>query len=350
MLIKCPECGFSRSVPEEKIPSGSEFATCPKCEKRFRIRILGRSALGDFGENTGAGSVPSAGDSLVPGPEAGREAEPGGARPVNAPAGDKPGNNDIWSAVESLNELWDRERKEADPAGKAEPDLPGKAGRKEREKFAPREKRSLLANEGSIPWEYSGVFPYPPGLLRTIMLAVTRPLSFFSEVSPKGALLPALLFALLIYTVPIGTAFYRFWSANPSVTTIAPDGTQTVLYPFELLTWDQVVVSLFFTVIFAIFLYACIVSLLTRVVARGRESFRVSFKVSAYAAIPLLLYPLPLVGDFAGSILFGALLCVGLRQAYRLEWSRAVLVLLLFMLSSFALFYMMVRLAASGVV
>jgi hypothetical protein len=35
--IICPQCGFSRSVPEEKIPPGVRWATCPKCRNRFEL-------------------------------------------------------------------------------------------------------------------------------------------------------------------------------------------------------------------------------------------------------------------------------------------------------------------------
>ena len=40
MLIRCPECFFTRQVNDGKVPVGSEYATCPKCKKRFRFRTL----------------------------------------------------------------------------------------------------------------------------------------------------------------------------------------------------------------------------------------------------------------------------------------------------------------------
>ncbi|MDQ7832421.1 MAG: YIP1 family protein [Desulfovibrionaceae bacterium] len=38
MRITCPECGFSRDVPDEKVPASTAVATCPKCRHRFRFR------------------------------------------------------------------------------------------------------------------------------------------------------------------------------------------------------------------------------------------------------------------------------------------------------------------------
>ena len=33
--ITCPKCNFSKSIPEEKIPAGVRWATCPQCKNRF---------------------------------------------------------------------------------------------------------------------------------------------------------------------------------------------------------------------------------------------------------------------------------------------------------------------------
>lgn len=38
MRIVCPQCGYSRDVPEDRVPAGSSIATCPKCRFRFRFR------------------------------------------------------------------------------------------------------------------------------------------------------------------------------------------------------------------------------------------------------------------------------------------------------------------------
>jgi len=38
MRITCPECGFSRDVPDGRVPAATAVATCPKCRHRFRFR------------------------------------------------------------------------------------------------------------------------------------------------------------------------------------------------------------------------------------------------------------------------------------------------------------------------
>lgn len=38
MRIVCPQCGYSRDIPSDKVPASSSIATCPKCQFRFRFR------------------------------------------------------------------------------------------------------------------------------------------------------------------------------------------------------------------------------------------------------------------------------------------------------------------------
>jgi hypothetical protein len=49
--VLCPHCGFTKSVPEEKIPPGAKSAICPRCKERFEIPALKPTArAGFFGE------------------------------------------------------------------------------------------------------------------------------------------------------------------------------------------------------------------------------------------------------------------------------------------------------------
>lgn len=54
--IVCPHCGFSKSVPEEKIPPGAKTAVCPRCRRRFEIPAL--KAQGKDAPKGGDGRVP----------------------------------------------------------------------------------------------------------------------------------------------------------------------------------------------------------------------------------------------------------------------------------------------------
>ena len=37
--IICPHCNFTKEMPEEKIPRGVRWATCPRCEHRFEFTL-----------------------------------------------------------------------------------------------------------------------------------------------------------------------------------------------------------------------------------------------------------------------------------------------------------------------
>jgi hypothetical protein len=37
--IVCPQCGYSRHLPEEKVPPGVRWANCPRCRNRFELHL-----------------------------------------------------------------------------------------------------------------------------------------------------------------------------------------------------------------------------------------------------------------------------------------------------------------------
>jgi hypothetical protein len=49
--VVCPHCGFSKSIPEERIPPGVKTAVCPLCKQRFELAALKRAtSSGSFKE------------------------------------------------------------------------------------------------------------------------------------------------------------------------------------------------------------------------------------------------------------------------------------------------------------
>jgi hypothetical protein len=50
--ITCPNCNFSKTIPEEKIPVGTRWATCPQCQSRFEINVP-ETGFDFFQEQTG---------------------------------------------------------------------------------------------------------------------------------------------------------------------------------------------------------------------------------------------------------------------------------------------------------
>ncbi|NMC48501.1 MAG: hypothetical protein GYA47_03580 [Desulfovibrio sp.] len=74
MRITCPECGFTRNVPDDKVPATSAMATCPKCRHRFRFR-----ELDDGGERGAWVGEPPIPEPRLPGE--GVDAPPAGSVP-----------------------------------------------------------------------------------------------------------------------------------------------------------------------------------------------------------------------------------------------------------------------------
>ena len=55
MLITCPECQFARNINADSIPSKAQLATCPRCQNKFRFRILPEEE--EYAEEAQAGGV-----------------------------------------------------------------------------------------------------------------------------------------------------------------------------------------------------------------------------------------------------------------------------------------------------
>ncbi|MDL2307578.1 zinc-ribbon domain-containing protein [Desulfovibrio sp. OttesenSCG-928-C06] len=154
MLIRCPECSFTRQINDSKVPAGSEYATCPKCKQRFRFRTLSPeeiesaqaaqaaqstqsaqsepSAMGDDGQPIQSGHAAYSAEQ----PEAHNagEQEPfsTAAHDESAPATQTERqpeeHGDVWSAVENLNRRWDEDSPEDNAMTGDEPDDAGTFG------------------------------------------------------------------------------------------------------------------------------------------------------------------------------------------------------------------------------
>jgi hypothetical protein len=317
MLIRCPECGLTRQVNEQKIPAGSEFATCPQCKQRFRFRTLE--------------AAPPAEDAAVreqrrpPQPE--ETQKPAAAAPktpVEAPP-------DVWSAVEHLGESWEKDEPRPAQGGFEEDEIDEERRRAAVDAYRRQgtygEKPSLLANSGSVPWEYQGGFMTPRGFLRTIALSFTRIPEFFGGIPARGSLGPALVFALLLRCLQFVMVFLfirvRVQDADGLV-------AEKNLAELANVSIPELAVTVLFIIILAQFASAALVNLMIRLVGGengGKADFRLAFKVLAYSMTPLVFVLVPQIGFLiaeVGSLVFFVL---GLRHAFKLSWARVAVVL-----------------------
>jgi predicted Zn finger-like uncharacterized protein len=58
MLITCPSCGFSKEVPENRIPRHNARVTCPECSQRFLLYPPGSTYFGEESSSEHETSTP----------------------------------------------------------------------------------------------------------------------------------------------------------------------------------------------------------------------------------------------------------------------------------------------------
>jgi Uncharacterized protein conserved in archaea len=169
MLVTCPQCRFSRELPEDKIPARAQVATCPKCKHKFRFRDLPPEE---------AETAPAAPAEDVP------TAEAPETPPPAAPAED-----DIWERLGSI------QPEQAEPQPGQTPDDP----------FAADPERP----EVDVPFERLDQFGFFPGITQTIRRAMFSPQLFFQAMPQRGLGKP-LTFAVLLGQFQI--FFQLLWS------------------------------------------------------------------------------------------------------------------------------------------
>lgn len=336
MQIKCPECGFSREVNKSQIPAGSSFATCPKCSVRFRFRA--EPDLVDL-ETPGAG-------------------EP---REEHTQSGE-PKEGDIWASMDKMRRDWDeidREDQEqarppseenARPGAAGEPDYHAddEARRREEADRAYRQtagqggKIPFLSTVGSVPWEYRGGFMNPLVFLRTVILMVTRAPQFFSGINPYSSIFPAWVFLLVARGVQMVTAI-----VGTRLVSTLPDGSQQILPMHEVFNMPMLIFVSMCMITLMHFLGSFIVNYTIQTLARSKADFRLTFKVMAYANMPIMLSVIPGVGSMLGLLGSLALLFVGTRYAYGFSWRKTAVSVLPYLILS-VLFLMMILQAATS--
>ncbi|MGE4293051.1 MAG: zinc-ribbon domain-containing protein [Desulfovibrio sp.] len=270
MQINCPKCGFSREIPENKIPERTEMATCPKCGEKFRFRSLDSEEflLSESEDQQQASNAETKRPELFYGPDAHLHDRP---TPGPAPA------------------------READ-AGI--PDVPP-------------------------PFEDLDNYGFFPGIVETIKRAMLSPRLFF-EVMPLKGLARPLIFALLLFEFYL--IFSLFWSFTglPALSSLAPNMTMLdsdvaagaePVYLFGILPL-MFVLNLFLS---AGVLHA--VLMLLRAAPRG---FEATFRATAYSYAPLVLSVLP-YGYLAGWLWSLPISIIGCAALHRTQPWRVVL-------------------------
>jgi hypothetical protein len=347
MLIRCPECTFTREVDTQNISPRATLATCPKCKARFRFRALPQTEDDRDGSAGGKNiaatqNEPAQKQTVKPAQAAPPNSESSPDSPNPSDPSAQSGTDDIWSALENLNDLQQEQKQPSAPEDQpkkspAESDRPyaspedssssssssgsagssgGFSGRQGAQNKAPS---ALLANSGSIPWEYKGGFCTPKGFFATMLLIFTKTPVFFANTPAKGSLIPALVFALLMcilqFAVLIRTQMQVF--------------EEVILNKIQFSVGSVIEISVIFvlSIIVLLLLMSGAVNFIAKTVAPDKAKFNITFKIIAYSMASLILSPIPQFGFLASEIGSIALCAMGMRHAYKLGWGTALIII-----------------------
>ncbi|MBD5417149.1 MAG: hypothetical protein HDR50_05720 [Desulfovibrio sp.] len=318
MNIVCPQCGFSRRLPEDRLPGEVVIATCPQCACRFRFSVRD-GVLGVLPprEDAGSRAVPlqqSGGAAGAP-----SDVPPGAIIPGanSEPAEDKPARG-------------------AGPETEEEEDIRETARRayaREAARFAQGDEEEAPAPGDTVlldvnPWD---VAPANGGWLQAFYQTVLRVMfaapRFFAGLRPHARQLRPLGFYLVICVIQ--TVVERFWGSmlvsalSPAAATDPQlENLLTLLAPKT-----DLALSLLLRcglLVLQLYVFAALMFLAYRIVARERTSFSLIFQIMAYSSTPALLCIVPALGSLAGMVWGLACLAVGCRAALRLNWAQTL--------------------------
>lgn len=294
MKITCPNCGFSREVPADKLPAKASMATCPQCQHRFRFREL------DVPTDNTRQDVASASDLASP--------------PPTPPKEDK----DFWEELESLNSTG----------------APGDQERTDTEAGTPETEEPPAPAEEALPprtpaWERA-TSNYPLAFIHTFTEVLLSPKQFFKTL-PVGAgvIKPLLFFLVIIEAVAISQAVWQLLGIIPPSPLTESLGhnlqaaLSLILYPLQ--------VAIF------LFLDTAINHAFLHLLKAGRKGFEGTFRAEAYSAAPMLLIIIPYIGLPMAAIGMTVYKFLGIRHIHGATTGQTIAALVLPMLLAVAL-------------
>lgn len=187
---------------------------------------------------------------------------------------------------------------------------------------------AFYANKGSVPWEYRGGFGHPVALVRTLALSVLQWKPFFAGIPAIGSVIPALLFFILL----------RGLQTAVSMTTVLlnvrqEDGSVVAMHITQMMPLPLIIVSSVLALGLLALFYALLTNVMLRLVApEAMPSFKLSFKVAAYANTVMLLCLIPVIGVPLSELTYFVLFGMGLKQTYRLSTAKTLSIVLPLML------------------
>jgi len=290
MEIKCPECGFARQVPEDKIPPSAKTATCPKCGQKFFFRHDPEQEFQDQGDDWQDRVQSEEGDS--------------------SGTSEQPTEDDIWAQLESLSDDGNADEHEG----------------KEKEDNG-QKKRRQGQFQGGVPWERLSEYGFFPALIETIKLVMFQPQAFFARMSLGQGYNKPLIFYLLVAEIQALAQFmWRMAGVAPQMGQQGGD-----FLGFGLVGLSSLLVLILYPVFLAgmLFVVSALNHACLMAVKAGEAGYEGTFKVISYSNAPMVLAVLPLFGPLIGMVWTMVCTFLGFKYVHRTTNMRVLLAMLL---------------------
>lgn len=362
MKIHCPNCGYTREMADERIPTGVVTARCPQCGQTFRfsrdmeeagqvqenrpaaVRLSSlpkkdaskpdaqpqaRDGQGKLTQEFGCAGGPARSrsteqeraDDLPPGAVVHEQEENLFARPLARKEKEE-------GASQQTGETGQTESARDSGAARASVENREERGARNRETRQTEDVHTEDEEGWSFnPWECARTLQeFVPALYQTCLRVMFAPQRFFAGIVPRSALLAlAFFFTICVLQTVIehvwSIAFFHY---------IMPTTTDPEIRQLgELISGKG---NFFFWLVLRcvmlclqLYIYTAILYLCWRLLARARVDFSVVLQVLCYAQAPLILCIIPGVGTIAGMIWSFVCALVGCKAALRLGWGQTVL-------------------------
>lgn len=360
MDITCPNCKYSRSIPDDKVPANSVKATCPQCGTKFRFRDPGfapdgtdepqarqprpetapepqapqagppaqgplaaapQDAVSDMGQD-----VPQDTPQDTPRPEPAPQPD---TRPVRniglleddpLPPPDAPGRKaaDIWQSLEDLGDSHPGRGADAS-------DRPGHHG----------------TPVVDVPFERLDQFGFFGGLWETCKRTATAPRLFF-EAMPvdRGYGRPVVFYVLLnivAVMLQLAVEFGLHGVQAPAAADLPAEVQGLTAGAAVAASYLFVLVAGPLVLSFFLFGISAVLHLLLTLLQGVSGGFQATVRAVAYTALPSLCMVVPVAGMYIGSVWSIVLLTYALRGVHKTSFAKAGLAVGLYTLGALAL-------------
>lgn len=388
MNITCPQCQFTRTVPDDRLPGPTAIATCPQCGRRFRVFRDDDAPAHDAAAPSAPASAPAtppatapgafapdnaerhnaAPDNAAPGAFAPDNAERNNAAPDNAaPGADKPTDEQddplppgaiipgqyppptaaarTGQPASSGPGATDKKSAPANSAPNAAsaPSAKGDAPRpvspeaeddpEYRQAAVQAYQRQSQRDEAGDdmqenPWLHPEREGYLAAFYQTTMRVMFAAPRFFAGLRPDTPQLRALSFYLLVSICQI--LVERIWGdVLSSALTPGATGDPQLQKLIQMLTpQTNILMALLLRtaiVTMELFIASALYFLIFRLLVPKKANYQLIFQVLAYSAAPALLCVVPVAGSVVGFIWGVACSFVGCRHALGLTWTQTVM-------------------------